>query len=223
MEDLYYEVLTWFTPRQLLHISRINHLLHTIAHSQRLWKVHTQKHYTLQVYQTSWYNTFKSCHKLMSVTKYQYTFNHLITQVHLILYNLNISQLPSEISMCANIHFLGLNNNKLSDIPSEITQLPKLQSIWLNHNNFTYIPEIIYQLTQLTHLSIGYNKITHISSEIRQLTNLEYLWLSNNNISQAASLPQEILQLTKLWELNLARNPLTNIPSNILSLRCFQG
>ncbi|MFT3912431.1 MAG: COR domain-containing protein [Ferruginibacter sp.] len=100
---------------------------------------------------------------------------------------------------------LDLSNLNLAEIPEQLSEVSQLTFLDLSHNKLTEIKGL-EKLNKLTHLYLGGNKINEIKG-LEQLTNLQQLYLWSNQITEIKGLEQ----LIYLTELGLAKNKLTEI------------
>ena len=133
--------------------------------------------------------------------------------------NLNLTELPEEISVLKNLQILSLSNNLLSALPKEILELENLQTLILTHNQLSVFPKKIGKLKNLQKLFLDDNLLTELSKEIGNLKHLQVLFLSNNQLSE---LPKEIGELKNLQVLHLNGNQLSEFPKEILDLENLQ-
>ena len=127
------------------------------------------------------------------------------------LFELNLShnkickELPGSIlQQGKHLQFLNFSNNQLSKLPTEIGMLANLREICLSFNKFDSIPNAIQGCEKLETLLLNDNQIKDIDVEgLRKLTALAVLDLSNNDIQQV---PPELGTLTQLRALQLEGN-----------------
>ena len=122
-----------------------------------------------------------------------------------------LTSLPSEIRNLTKLEKLYLSNNRLRDLPSGIGNLEELKELRLGVNLFETLPPEISELTKLKVLTILQNQLTSLAG-IGNLSGLEKLILNNNCLE---SLPSEIGKLTNLKHLSIEGNQLTNLPTKI--------
>jgi tetratricopeptide (TPR) repeat protein len=134
--------------------------------------------------------------------------------------NNQLTTLPAEVWQLTQLDMLTLGINQLTALPPEIGQLIKLRSLALFSNRLTTVPAEIGQLTQLTMLYLGYNQLTTLPAEIGQLTQLTRLFVNDN---QLTALPVELRELHKLTHLVLHGNPSLDLPPDILGPTWREG
>ncbi|MFC2132125.1 IPT/TIG domain-containing protein [Bacteroidota bacterium] len=133
----------------------------------------------------------------------------------LLLYDMNLLELPDCVGNLTKLIELHLANNLLTTLPESIGNLTILSMLYAWKNQLTSLPESIGNLTKLRILSLSYNKLTILPESIGNLTNLRDLPLRENQLS---TLPQSIGNLTKLEYLRLNNNLLTTLPESIGNL-----
>lgn len=133
------------------------------------------------------------------------------------LHENNLSALPPEIGLLANLRILAVSyNRQLAALPPEVWQLRQLSELYLNSTRFAALPPEIGQLVNLRKLYLGYTLIAALPTEIGRLANLDTLGLSGMLVPIA--LPAEIRQLRNLRELSLAGARIAVFPEKITGL-----
>lgn len=129
----------------------------------------------------------------------------------LILRNLDLTELPAELSKFTNLQELDLSGNNLKDVSSAISSLTNLKDLNLNANELTSIPSSICGLKNLKVLNLSANKIS--GGSVSCLNSLEHLYLNNN---QLTALPSGLTELTSLKTLYLHSNSLTELSTKFI-------
>jgi hypothetical protein len=80
----------------------------------------------------------------------------------LTLGNMNLSEIPSDISYLRNLTYLNLNSNNLTDLPKTFSNLKSLVNLFLDNNQFTEVPHNLTELSRLQNLYMRNNKISKI-------------------------------------------------------------
>ncbi len=127
----------------------------------------------------------------------------------------DISELPPDIGLLANLTSLSLKQNSLRALPAEFNKLKNLRQLSLVRNDFEELPPEIFQLTNLQELFVSKNNITRLPPEIGKMRNLKILSFIRNNINE---IPREIGDLTGLGSLLLTNNQITELPQEIVKL-----
>jgi len=78
------------------------------------------------------------------------------------------------------ISSLDLSNLNLKDLPLEISNLTQLEELRLSNNNLQTLPPEIGNLGGLQELYLGHNRLQHLPPEINNLTELRKLYLAGN-------------------------------------------
>lgn len=115
---------------------------------------------------------------------------------------------------------LDLTNLDLTELPYELTLFKNLERLELAYNQLdhkAFMP--LCQMSNLKFLSLSKNNIEIIPPEINCLLNLEELNLQNNQI---AKIPQAFDYLQKLEMLNLQFNEIEAIPSSLVSMAALK-
>jgi small GTP-binding protein len=110
------------------------------------------------------------------------------------LFNLDLTELPKEISELRHLKELDLSSTQIQDI-TVLKQLTQLTILDLSSTQIQDIT-VLKQLTQLTSLSLYNTKIQDISF-LKDLTQLQELFLNNTQI-QDISILKELTQLISL-------------------------
>jgi hypothetical protein len=84
------------------------------------------------------------------------------------LFNLGLSEFPSEILNLKNLTYLCLNSSSISEFPKQFSNLKSLETLYLDKNQFTLVPESIIELPKLHFLSMQNNKISQIPVGLTQ-------------------------------------------------------
>ncbi|KAG7941493.1 hypothetical protein I3843_16G046400 [Carya illinoinensis] len=149
-------------------------------------------------------------------------------------------QIPSNISSCTNLIFIGVYYNKLfGEIPAELSTLPKLLQLSLYNNNLTgSIPPSFGNLSSLKILDVVYNNlgrsipesfgqltklISLIPPSIFNLSSITVFDVGDNNIQ--GSLPWDMGNtLPNLQLFNIFRNQFSgSIPVSIANASYLYG
>ena len=124
---------------------------------------------------------------------------------------------PDEISLLAEIEYLGLSENEIKSISPSVIGLPKLKVLDMHKNRLKEIPDGDYGASLLEELYLSYNGISSIPDSFFQLRFAKVLWLANNRINTV--LPSAFGQMTLLEELDLESNQFHgSIPKEMFGL-----
>lgn len=84
------------------------------------------------------------------------------------LFNLGLSELPSEILKLKNLSYLCLNSSNITEFPKQFSNLKSLETLYLDKNQLTRVPESLIELPKLHFLSMQNNKISQIPIALTQ-------------------------------------------------------
>jgi len=133
----------------------------------------------------------------------------------LLLYNNNLSSIPSNIKSLNKLSSLSLNSNKFSEIPAEVCSITSLTELWICDNLLTTIPIELKNLDKLFVFGFERNQIREIPSWIIELSNLNALF---GDLNQIKSIPRELG--SRPWgALCFSSNPIEFIPKEIANLK----
>jgi Leucine-rich repeat (LRR) protein/transposase-like protein len=78
------------------------------------------------------------------------------------LFNMDLSEMPSEISKLTNLTYLCLATNHITTLPRSFSDLKSLEILILNNNQFIEVPDSIIELPRLYYLYMKNNNISKI-------------------------------------------------------------
>jgi Leucine-rich repeat (LRR) protein len=133
----------------------------------------------------------------------------------LIISDLGLRAIPSEIKTLPRLRHINLGRNAIHNIPDALTELVNLQLLCLDNNHIYTIPDSLGKLVLLQDLDLSYNKISCIPDSLGKLVQLRELKLLCNRIS---CISDSIGELANLKRLNLFYNKISIIPDAIASL-----
>lgn len=128
---------------------------------------------------------------------------------NLFIYNLGISQLPSEIGQCKNLTYLNLKGNRLTNLPDSLCDLENLCQLDATHNKIKKLPNGMERLTALVTLNLQNNRLKSLHDGVGRIRNLCKLNLEDNRLKD---LPESFSEMQWLEVLNLSGNHLSSIP-----------
>ena len=140
------------------------------------------------------------------LTRMPSNLGDLTNLVHLDLNRNQLTGIPATLGGLRKLWYLGLAENQLTRIPSTLGNLTNLVHLDLNRNQLMGIPSALGSLANLVHLDLGENHLTRIPSTLGGLRNLEWLSISENDLEVV---PPFLGNLTSLTFLNLERNGLS--------------
>ena len=127
------------------------------------------------------------------------------------LSELQLAEIPSEISSLSQLFVLDLSRNFITEI-KHLEQLTKLSTLYLHYNEITEIKGLEH-LSRLEVLALSQNKLKKVSG-LENLKRLTILHLNHNELIEVSGL----IYLPKLGEVYLNGNKLTEIPEKLLEL-----
>lgn len=230
MEDIYYNILRFLEPQDIIKCSYVNKSFNTATKSILLWKMWFTKRFRFtKIFVTNYYESYKYCfqlHKLSWYTKYSGAIDHinkvpeldifkrdmptmkpiickLVHLKNLFITYARLKNILPDIDKLVNLQKLSFSNNMLSLLPTELGNLKNLQTFYISKNQIITIPTELGNMCNLRELYAGNNKIVTIPTEIANLKNLRELYLDNNLIE---IVPNEIQSMTNLITLNVRNN-----------------
>ncbi|MFZ4773284.1 MAG: leucine-rich repeat domain-containing protein [Chlamydiia bacterium] len=130
------------------------------------------------------------------------------------LSNLQLTDLPEELSLFMSLEELNLSKNQLENLDFLLPLKKQLKSLNLSGNKLESIPAEVYICKQLQELNLADNQIEVVAPNIKGFEQLKRLFLQNNRLKE-----ENLHNLYKLplEELDLSRNQLEHFPENLLS------
>ncbi|KAM4809075.1 leucine-rich repeat-containing protein 2 [Rhinophrynus dorsalis] len=126
----------------------------------------------------------------------------------------NLQTIPPELGDCENLEKLDLSGNlELTELPFELSSLKKVTFVDVSANKFSSIPICVLRMSSLQWLDISSNKLKDLPQDIDRLEELETLMLHKNNITY---LPAELTNISKLKLLVVSGDSLAEIPSALV-------
>lgn len=129
--------------------------------------------------------------------------------------NLNIIQALKVLSKIDGLKTLWLSKNKLSNLPNEISGLKNLEDLWLDENEFTQIPESVKRL-KIKYVSFFDNKIKQLNLKKGDLSNVTNINLCYNEFER---FPVELAVLPNLKRITMWYCPIKYIPKEIMNFK----
>ncbi len=118
--------------------------------------------------------------------------------------------IPEEVCLLANLGRLSLSNNLLTELPVQFRRLEKLKSLHLVNNRLRRFPRMICSLGNLEFLDVSDNRIAELPSDVRNLRRLGALLLFMNELEE---LPDAVCELEELRTLWIGNNSISELPS----------
>ncbi|XP_072452968.1 leucine-rich repeat-containing protein 2 [Notamacropus eugenii] len=95
-----------------------------------------------------------------------------------------LSSIPICVLRMSNLQWLDISNNHLNDLPQDIDRLEELQSFLLHKNKLTYLPKALLNLTKLTLLVVSGEDLVEIPTAICESSTLKFVSLMDNPIGK---------------------------------------
>ncbi|XP_072006910.1 leucine-rich repeat-containing protein 2 isoform X2 [Engystomops pustulosus] len=126
----------------------------------------------------------------------------------------NLKNIPPELGDCENLLKLDLSGNlELSELPFELSNLKKVTFVDLSANKFSSIPICVLRMSNLQWLDISSNNLKDLPQDIDRLEGLETLLMQKNAMTY---LPIELANLSNLKLLVVSGDNLVEIPSALV-------
>ncbi|KAG9486863.1 hypothetical protein GDO78_006974 [Eleutherodactylus coqui] len=123
----------------------------------------------------------------------------------------NLKDIPPELGDCENLGKLDISGNlELTELPFELSNLKKVTFVDLSANKFSSIPICVLRMSSLQWLDISRNNLKDLPQDIDRLEELETLLMQKNIITY---LPLELTNLSHLKLLVVSGDKLVEIPS----------
>ena len=123
----------------------------------------------------------------------------------------NLTEIPSIISIFENLTELHLDFSPISVLPPEIYSLKKLEKFTFAQTHITRLSPLVTSLSNLKHISTSY--LETIPQEIGQLQQLTCIRI--RSIPFKAILPTQIWKLSLLEELSISNCVIDEIPRDL--------
>ncbi|XP_044517270.1 leucine-rich repeat-containing protein 2 [Gracilinanus agilis] len=125
----------------------------------------------------------------------------------------HLKSIPPELGDCENLEKLDLAGNlELTELPFELSNLKQVTFIDVSANKFSSIPICVLRMSNLQWLDISNNCLNDLPQDIDRLEELQTFLLHKNKLTY---LPQALLNLTKLTLLVVSGEGLVEIPTAI--------
>ncbi|KAM3940281.1 leucine-rich repeat-containing protein 2 [Leptodactylus fuscus] len=126
----------------------------------------------------------------------------------------NLKNIPPELGDCENLEKLDISGNlELTELPFELSNLKKVTFVDLSANKFSSIPICVLRMSSLQWLDISSNNLKDLPQDIDRLEELETLLMQKNIITY---LPIELTNLSHLKLLVVSGENLVEIPSALM-------
>ncbi|XP_044129367.1 leucine-rich repeat-containing protein 2 [Bufo gargarizans] len=126
----------------------------------------------------------------------------------------NLKHIPPELGDCENLEKLDVSGNlELTELPFELSNLKKVTFVDLSANKFSSIPICVLRMSSLQWLDISSNNLKDLPQDIDRLEELETLLMHKNIITY---LPSALTHLSHLKLLVVSGEKLVEIPSALI-------
>ncbi|CAH2294324.1 leucine-rich repeat-containing 2 [Pelobates cultripes] len=119
--------------------------------------------------------------------------------------NLDLTELPFELSNLKKVTFIDLSANKFSSVPICVLRMSKLQWLDISSNNLKDLPQDIDRLDQLQNFLLQKNEITYLPLELTNISNLRLLVVSGDRLVE---IPSAIMENPLLKYVKILDNPI---------------
>ncbi|XP_034265953.1 leucine-rich repeat-containing protein 2 [Pantherophis guttatus] len=124
-----------------------------------------------------------------------------------------LKTIPPELGNCENLEKLDLSGNlELMELPFELSNLKQVSFVDVSTNKFFSIPICVLRMSNLQWLDISNNGLRDLPQDIDRLEKLQTLLLQKNKLTY---LPQALVNLPKLSLLVVSSEDLVQMPTAI--------
>ncbi|XP_041956420.1 leucine-rich repeat-containing protein 2 isoform X2 [Alosa pseudoharengus] len=125
-----------------------------------------------------------------------------------------LSDIPPELGDCENLERLELTSNlNLMELPFELSNLKKLVHLDLAENKFIGIPICVLRMSSLQWLDFSNNKLKDLPQDIDRLEELTTLFIHKNKLTY---LPMSMANMTTLTTIVTTGDDLVSMPSKLV-------
>uniref|UniRef100_A0A8C8RXY6 Leucine rich repeat containing 2 n=1 Tax=Pelusios castaneus TaxID=367368 RepID=A0A8C8RXY6_9SAUR len=125
----------------------------------------------------------------------------------------NLKSIPPELGNCENLEKLDLAGNlELTELPFELSNLKQVTFVDVSANKFPTIPICVLRMSSLHWLDISSNKLTDLPQDIDRLDELQTLLLQKNKLTY---LPRALINMPKLSLLVVSGDDLVELPTDV--------
>ncbi|XP_062985504.1 leucine-rich repeat-containing protein 2 [Elgaria multicarinata webbii] len=124
-----------------------------------------------------------------------------------------LKTIPPELGDCENLEKLDLSGNlELTELPFELSNLKQVTFVDVSANKFPSIPICVLRMSSLQWLDMSSNNLKDLPQDIDRLEELQTLLLQKNKLTY---LPHALLNLTKLSLLVVSGDAIVQMPTAI--------
>lgn len=123
----------------------------------------------------------------------------------------HLKSIPPELGECENLEKLDCSGNlELTELPFELSNLKQVTFVDLSANKFSSVPICVLRMSSLQWLDISNNSLNDLPQDIDRLEELQTFLLYKNKLTY---LPYALLNLKKLTLLVVSGDHLVEIPT----------
>ncbi|KAM6170569.1 leucine-rich repeat-containing protein 2 [Rhynchocyon petersi] len=123
----------------------------------------------------------------------------------------HLKSVPAELGDCENLEKLDFSGNlELTELPFELSNLKQVTFVDLSANKFSSVPICILRMSNLQWLDISNNSLNDLPQDIDRLEELQTFLLYKNKLTY---LPYALLNLKKLTLLVVSGDHLVELPT----------
>ncbi|XP_004368518.1 leucine-rich repeat-containing protein 2 [Trichechus manatus latirostris] len=136
--------------------------------------------------------------RLKNLKELNVSFNHL-------------ESVPPELGDCEKLEKLDLSGNlELTELPFELSNLKRVTFVDISANKFSSVPICVLRMSDLQWLDVSNNNLDDLPQDIDRLEELETLLLYKNKLTY---LPYTLLNLKKLILIVVSGDHLVEVPT----------
>ncbi|KFV77509.1 Leucine-rich repeat-containing protein 2 [Struthio camelus australis] len=125
----------------------------------------------------------------------------------------NLKSVPPELGDCENLEKLDLSGNlEITELPFELSNLKQVTVVDVSANKFPSIPICVLRMSNLQWLDISSNNLKDLPQDIDRLDQLQTLLLQKNKLTY---LPRALVNMPKLSLLVVSGDDLVEIPTAV--------
>ncbi|XP_029100140.1 leucine-rich repeat-containing protein 2 [Monodon monoceros] len=122
--------------------------------------------------------------------------------------NLELTELPFELSNLKQVSFVDISGNKFSSVPICVLRMSNLQWLDISNNNLSDLPQDIDRLRELQTFLLYKNKLTYLPFALLNLKKLTLLVVSGDHLVELPTALSD--SSTPLKFVSLIDNPIEN-------------
>ncbi|XP_076985662.1 leucine-rich repeat-containing protein 2 [Tamandua tetradactyla] len=135
---------------------------------------------------------------LKNLRELNVSFNHLVS-------------IPPELGDCENLEKLDFSGNlELTELPFELSNLKRVTFVDISANKFSSVPICVLRMSSLQWLDISSNNLNDLPQDIDRLEELQAFLLYKNKLTY---LPYTLLNLKKLTLIVVSGDHLVEVPT----------